>query len=126
MLVFLGVAIGCAVCRLTQRLYLLVYHHLSVAVVKVNLGIIGVVNRSQIDINKKKSITAAQHAEESFFEGSYPTIKHRCGTPFLAITLNKLLMHHIRDCLPELRGRIKEMQVRRQPLVLFRQFLSSC
>lgn len=28
------------------------------------------------------------------------------GTPYLAKTLNRLLMHHIRDCLPELKTRV--------------------
>lgn len=38
-----------------------------------------------------------------FLQRKYPTLANRNGTPYLAKTLNRLLMHHIRDCLPELK-----------------------
>ena len=72
-------------------------------VVPVKLGIIGVVNRSQLDIQNNKSIEDALKDEQTFLQRKYPTLASRNGTPYLTKTLNRLLMHHIRDCLPELK-----------------------
>lgn len=72
-------------------------------VIPVKLGIIGVVNRSQQDINNKKTIQDALKDEATFLQRKYPTLAHRNGTPYLAKTLNRLLMQHIRDCLPDLK-----------------------
>lgn len=72
-------------------------------VVPVKLGIIGVVNRSQLDIQNCKSIEDALKDEQAFLQRKYPTLASRNGTPYLTKTLNRLLMHHIRDCLPELK-----------------------
>ena len=72
-------------------------------VIPVKLGIVGVVNRSQQDIYDNKSIENALKDEQSFIQHHYPTLAFRNGTAFLTKTLNKLLMQHIRDCLPVLR-----------------------
>ncbi|CAJ0568564.1 unnamed protein product, partial [Mesorhabditis spiculigera] len=74
--------------------------------VHVKLGIIGVVNRSQADIKAKKPIEDALRDEESFLARKYPTLASRQGTRYLAKTLNRLLMHHIRECLPSLKNRV--------------------
>ncbi|EDV29743.1 uncharacterized protein TRIADDRAFT_20368 [Trichoplax adhaerens] len=74
--------------------------------IPVKLGIIGVVNRSQQDINVKKSIKIALGDEAIFFQKRYPGLSDRNGIQYLAKTLNKLLLLHIRDCLPELKTRI--------------------
>ncbi|XP_045489014.1 dynamin-1-like protein isoform X1 [Pieris rapae] len=78
-------------------------------VIPVKLGIIGVVNRSQQDIIDKKTIADALKDEATYLQRKYPTIATRNGTPHLAKTLNRLLMHHIRDCLPELKVRVNVM-----------------
>ncbi|GBM28262.1 Dynamin-1-like protein [Araneus ventricosus] len=78
-------------------------------VIPVKLGIIGVVNRSQQDINNRKDIIEAAKDEFSFLQRKYPTLANRNGTAFLAKTLNRLLMHHIRDCLPDLKTRVNIM-----------------
>ncbi|XP_059061849.1 dynamin-1-like protein isoform X1 [Achroia grisella] len=78
-------------------------------VIPVKLGIIGVVNRSQQDIIDKKTILDALKDEATYLQRKYPTIATRNGTPYLAKTLNRLLMHHIRDCLPELKVRVNVM-----------------
>ncbi|XP_061378777.1 dynamin-1-like protein isoform X7 [Danaus plexippus] len=78
-------------------------------VIPVKLGIIGVVNRSQQDIIDRKSITDSLKDEATYLQRKYPTIASRNGTPYLAKTLNRLLMHHIRDCLPELKVRVNVM-----------------
>lgn len=56
------------------------------------LGYIGVVNRSQKDIDGKKDITAAMAAERKFFL-THPAYRHladRMGTPYLQKVLNQV------------------------------------
>lgn len=56
------------------------------------IGYIGVVNRSQKDIDGKKDITAAMAAERKFFL-SHPSYRHlaeRMGTPYLQKVLNQV------------------------------------
>ncbi|KAL5108530.1 Dynamin-1-like protein [Taenia crassiceps] len=86
-------------------------------VIPVKLGIIGVVNRSQADINAKKSIVDALAYEASFLQRRYPSLASRNGTVYLTKTLNRLLMHHIRDCLPELKTRVNVMTAQFQTLL---------
>ncbi|CAF0924474.1 unnamed protein product [Adineta steineri] len=93
------------------------YDVLCGRIIPVKLGIIGVVNRSQEDIHKKKPIEEALRYETAFLQKNYPSIASRNGTSFLAKTLNRLLMHHIRDCLPALKTRINQMVSHFQTLV---------
>jgi len=86
-------------------------------VIPVKLGIIGVINRSQQDIIDKKDIKDAIKDETSFLQRKYPTLATRNGTPYLAKTLNRLLMHHIRDCLPQLKTRVNVMASQFQTLL---------
>lgn len=86
-------------------------------VIPVKLGIIGVVNRSQQDIIDSKSIKESLTDEAAFLQRRYPTLANRNGTPYLAKTLNRLLMHHIRDCLPELKTRVTMMMSQFQSLL---------
>ncbi|XP_048050998.1 dynamin-2 isoform X1 [Megalobrama amblycephala] len=72
-------------------------------------GYIGVVNRSQKDIDGRKDIRAALAAERKFFL-SHPAYRHiaeRMGTPYLQKTLNQQLTNHIRDTLPALRSKLQ-------------------
>ncbi|XP_037548027.1 dynamin-1a isoform X1 [Nematolebias whitei] len=72
-------------------------------------GYIGVVNRSQKDIDGKKDITAAMAAERKFFL-THPAYRHladRMGTPYLQKILNQQLTNHIRDTLPGLRTKLQ-------------------
>ena len=55
--------------------------------------------------------------EHSFLQKKYPAIASRNGTKFLARTLNRLLIHHIKDCLPELKTRINIMTSQYQTLL---------
>lgn len=86
-------------------------------VIPVKLGIIGVVNRSQQDINDKKAIEEQLRDEAAYLQRKYPTLATRNGTPYLAKTLNRLLMHHIRDCLPDLKTRVNVMASQFQSLL---------
>lgn len=57
-------------------------------------GYIGVVNRSQKDIDGKKDIKAALEAERKFFL-SHPAYRHmadKMGTPRLQQVLNQVIM----------------------------------
>ncbi|XP_026153816.1 dynamin-1a isoform X3 [Mastacembelus armatus] len=72
-------------------------------------GYIGVVNRSQKDIDGKKDINAAIAAERKFFL-THPAYRHladRMGTPYLQKVLNQQLTNHIRDTLPGLRSKLQ-------------------
>ncbi|XP_037734685.1 dynamin-1-like protein isoform X9 [Chelonia mydas] len=86
-------------------------------VIPVKLGIIGVVNRSQLDINNKKNVADSIRDEYAFLQKKYPSLANRNGTKYLARTLNRLLMHHIRDCLPELKTRINVLAAQYQSLL---------
>ncbi|KAI8991065.1 Dynamin central region-domain-containing protein [Mycotypha africana] len=78
-------------------------------VIPLRLGYVPVVNRGQRDIESKKSISKALTAEREFFENhpSYSSKAQYCGTPFLARKLNMILMHHIRNTLPEIKAKIQ-------------------
>ena len=73
----------------------------------LKLGFIGVVNRSQADINNDKPLTDALDSDSEFFRNhaAYRNIAHN-GTKYLAKTLNQVLMNHIRDKLPDMKARL--------------------
>lgn len=56
----------------------------------LKLGFIGVVNRSQQDIQTNKNLQDALKSEQDFFRHhpAYRNMAHRCGTQFLAKSLN--------------------------------------
>lgn len=76
-------------------------------------GYIGVVNRSQQDINGNKNILAALQAETKFF-AEHPKYKHlasRMGTAYLQQVLSQQLVNHIRETLPVLEAKLaKELR----------------
>ncbi len=93
-------------------------------------GYVGVVNRSQKDIEGRKDIKAAVESERKFFLRwgfintwfsidfnafptffSHPAYRHiadRMGTPYLQKVLNQQLQNHIRETLPGLRDRLQK------------------
>ena len=77
-------------------------------VISLKLGFVGVVNRSQADINNGKPISAAREAEAEYFAAhpAYAGIAPRMGTGYLSRTLNTLLVGHIKKCLPSLKKRV--------------------
>lgn len=85
--------------------------------VPVKLGIIGVVNRSQANINANKSIQDCLKDEVKFLQKKYPTLATMNGIQFLAKTLNRMLMHHIRECLPQLKLRLQTMMAQCQTVL---------
>ncbi|CAJ0651848.1 5740_t:CDS:10 [Entrophospora sp. SA101] len=78
-------------------------------IIPLRLGYVPVVNRGQRDIENKKTINTALEAERLFFEDhpSYKSKAQYCGTPFLARKLNMILMHHIKNTLPEIKAKIQ-------------------
>eukprot|EP00946_MAST-07B_sp_MAST-7B-sp1_P000313 g313.t1 len=82
-------------------------------VIPLRLGYIGIVNRSQADIKNRVSIRDALRKEAAFFQNhaSYRSLASRMGSGFLSKMLNKILMRHIRDCLPDLKSSITNMLI---------------
>jgi dynamin 1-like protein len=58
----------------------------------LKLGFIGIVNRSQRDIDENKLMSDAMADEQRFFETHpvYKTIAYKSGTKYLAKTLNSV------------------------------------
>ncbi|SCU85877.1 LADA_0D10462g1_1 [Lachancea dasiensis] len=77
----------------------------------LKLGFVGVVNRSQQDIQANKSVEEALNNEDAYFirHPVYRTISTRCGTRYLAKLLNQILMNHIRDKLPDIKARLNTL-----------------
>jgi replication fork clamp-binding protein CrfC len=85
-------------------------------VIPLRRGYIAVVNRGQKDVVGDLSIRDGLAKEEHFFR-NHPVYSRdrnllsKCGTPRLAKNLNSMLMHHIRDVLPDLKTRISHMMI---------------
>ncbi|CAD6579674.1 MAG: Dynamin- GTPase protein [Tremellales sp. Tagirdzhanova-0007] len=77
----------------------------------LKLGFVGVVNRSQQDIMQDVPMSDSRQKEEDFFRNHpiYRNLAHRCGTKYLAKTLNSVLMSHIRDKLPDMKARLNTL-----------------
>lgn len=82
----------------------------------LKLGFIGVVNRSQHDINLNRPVADAIKSEMDFFRNhqQYRALVPRCGSAYLARELNKILLEHIREQLPGLKSRINQLIVSTQ------------
>ncbi|CAG5088984.1 Oidioi.mRNA.OKI2018_I69.PAR.g12036.t1.cds [Oikopleura dioica] len=79
---------------------------ISGRVLPVKLGIVGIMCRSQADLNKKTTIREALEKEKKFFRSKYPSVAARSGSAYLRRSLSKLLVEHIRATLPELTMKI--------------------
>lgn len=79
-------------------------------------GFVGVVNRSQQDINDKKGIEAARADERAFFEShpAYRAMASRQGTEFLSKSLSTLLLEHIQAALPSLVAHVDQATAKAQ------------
>jgi len=87
--------------------------------IPLRLGYVGVVNRSQEDINKNSPMSQARKAEEAFFTShpEYRDVAAQCGSSNLARRLNAILVDHISVLLPGLRRRIVDaLEVRASEL----------
>ena len=72
-------------------------------------GWIGIVNRSQADLDGKKDLAAARRAEAEFFKNhpAYRTL-HNVGTPSLSKKLSTFLEKTIRDQIPHIQSFVHE------------------
>lgn len=90
---------------------------LNGTVLPVKLGIVGVINRSQKDINQNKTIEEQLQKEAEFFQKNYPDFAEHSGTPYLSVKLSNLLINHIRLHLPDLQKRVHSMISKNQELL---------
>jgi len=74
-------------------------------VIPLKLGYFAVINRSQQDINEKKSVEHARTYEKEFFlkNPAYRQMSDRLGFPTLASYMNTILIRHIKQRLPALK-----------------------
>ena len=84
---------------------------LSGKIYPLKLGYIGAICRSQNDITNKKALSAQLLDEQKFFltHPTYNQISHRSGIKFLTVSLNEVLMSHIKACLPSIKNNISRL-----------------
>ncbi|KAN0107174.1 Dynamin central domain containing protein [Russula decolorans] len=77
----------------------------------LQLGLIGVVNRSQLDIDADKGMSDALESEAEFFKShlQYRNITLKNGTKHLTKTLNQVLLNDIRDKLSDMKSRLNTL-----------------
>ncbi|XP_050063434.1 dynamin-1-like protein [Aphis gossypii] len=80
--------------------------------IPVKLGIIGVVNRSQKDINDNKSMQETLKSEKEFLRLNYPDIYKKHGNKVLAKTLQDILVKHIKKTYPVLHKNLQDTKLR--------------
>mmetsp|Transcript_31898 Transcript_31898/g.54945 ORF Transcript_31898/g.54945 Transcript_31898/m.54945 type:complete len:637 (-) Transcript_31898:25-1935(-) len=82
-------------------------------VIPMKLGYIGVLCRSQEDINKNLTFDAHLINEQEFFANhtTYKSYLDLLGTIQLRCRLNELLIEHIKNSLPALRSRIEKLHL---------------
>ncbi|XP_060856952.1 dynamin-1-like protein [Metopolophium dirhodum] len=82
--------------------------------IPVKLGIIGVVNRSQKDINNNKSIKETVKSEKEFLKLNYPDIYKNHGNKVLTKKLQDILVRHIKETYPILLKKLNDSKIRLQ------------
>ena len=77
----------------------------------LELGWVGVVNRSQIDIDEGMTITESQKKEDDFFASQecYSILKGKWGSKYLAKRIQEIHENSIRVCLPAIKLRIENL-----------------
>lgn len=75
-------------------------------VIPLKLGYVGVINRSQSDIDTRKDMHQQWEDERRFFQTYYPQYSDRMGTQYLRDRLNELLVNHISGSLPEIIAKV--------------------
>lgn len=87
-------------------------------VIPLRRGWVGVVNRSQRNIDERMPVDDAREREAAFFEShpAYHTLADSMGAGHLAAMLNTILIQHIKAALPEIKSQITQqvMNVRRE------------
>jgi dynamin 1-like protein len=70
--------------------------------------VIGVVNRSYQDVVNFKTMAAQIKDEAEFLREQYPMLSNKCGTPYLADTLNRLYLEQVRIAWPTIKSHIND------------------
>lgn len=78
----------------------------------LKLGVIGVINRSQEDVNRKKSIKETLRTEKEFLKANYPENYKRHGNRALACHLQRILINHIKETYPLLKKQLHDLRSR--------------
>lgn len=75
-------------------------------VIPLRRGYVGVVNRSQADLDKHATIEQSRAAEKAFFKSHpvYTPHASKMGSQYLSELLSSMLMEHIRTVLPSIRS----------------------
>ena len=84
---------------------------LSGNIYPLKLGYVGIVCRSQADIDNRKPIETHLADEKRFFKSNppYSPFADRLGVSYLASRLNSVLIKHIKDTLPLLKENVHKM-----------------
>lgn len=82
-------------------------------VIPLRRGYVGVVNRSQANLDNSESIEAARASEKTFFKNhpNYAPYAAQMGSSYLANLLSSMLMEHIRNVLPQIRAKLNSQLV---------------
>ncbi|KAI0560353.1 Dynamin [Gracilaria domingensis] len=77
-------------------------------IIPLRRGYVGVVNRSQADLDTKATVIQSRAAEKTFFQSHpvYAPYAAKMGSQYLAEMLSTMLMEHIRHVLPSIRAKI--------------------
>lgn len=75
-------------------------------IVKLKHDFIGVVNRSQADLDSNKTIVKTREDENDFFISNYRSVAYKHGIKYLSKKLYALLMESIRLNLPEVKHQV--------------------
>lgn len=77
-------------------------------VIPLRRGFVGVVNRSQADLDTRTTVADARLAEQAFFHSHPVYAPHyaKMGSQYLAEMLSTMLMEHIRTVLPSVRSKL--------------------
>lgn len=77
-------------------------------IIPLRRGYVGVVNRSQADLDTRATIANARASEKTFFQSHPVYAPHaaKMGSQYLAENLSSMLMEHIRTVLPTIRTKL--------------------
>lgn len=81
-------------------------------VISEKLGIVGVVNSIQVDVNENKTMVQFFFSEEAFLRKNYPGIHINHGHKNLVITLQSTLIMHIQRVYPKLKEELELMKTK--------------
>ncbi|OXA40225.1 Dynamin-1-like protein [Folsomia candida] len=82
--------------------------------IPLKLGFVGVMNRSQQDLDNGVTADEILALERQLLQAKYTQIADRHGMPFLASRLNQILLSRIKKCFPALDAKIKDLFRKRE------------